>query len=63
SVVDVTAQRTQVDNWVIRSDANDAFAGDPRIDPNAMCVFRSALQTVDLTQRVTPAAGPLGPRL
>jgi alkaline phosphatase D len=63
SIVDVTAQRTQVDNWVIRSDANDAYAGDPRIDPNAGCVFRSALQTVDLTQRVTPAAGPLGPRL
>jgi alkaline phosphatase D len=63
SVVDVTSQRTQVDNWVIRSDASPAFAADPRIDPNAAAVFRSAYQTLDLSQKVIPAGGPLGPRI
>lgn len=62
SVVDVTAQRTQVDNWVLRSDASPALAGDPRTDPAAACVFRSAWQTLDGTQKVTAAAGPLAAR-
>ena len=63
SVVDVTPSRTQVDSWVLRSDASVAFAADPRIDPNAACVFRNSYQTLNLTQKVTPAAGPLGPRI
>ncbi|MBC7979547.1 MAG: alkaline phosphatase D family protein, partial [Armatimonadetes bacterium] len=62
SVVDVTPARTQVDNWVLTSSASVAFAADPRIDPNAGCIFRSAYQTLNLTQKTIPAAGPLGPR-
>ena len=62
SVVDVTAERSQVDSWVLRSNASDAFAGDPRIDPKAGCVFRNAYQTAAFTQSVSPAAGPLGRR-
>jgi len=62
SVVDVTPARTQVDSWVLRSDASVAFAADPRIDPNAACVFRNASQTTDLSQKITPAAGQLGAR-
>ena len=63
SVVDVTPSRIQVDSWLLRSDASVAFAVDPRIDPNAACVFRNSYQTLNLTQKVTPAAGPLGPRI
>lgn len=63
SVVDVSAQRSQIDNWVITSDASPTFAADPRIDPNAACVFRNAFQTLNLSQKATPAAGPLGPRI
>lgn len=61
-VVDVTSTRTQVDNWVIRSDASAAFAADPRIDPNAYAVFLSAALTVADSQRVTTGASQLGPR-
>jgi len=62
SVVDVTPERTQVDNWILRSEASAAFAADPRVDPAADCVFRGSYQTLNLTQSVIPAAGPLGPR-
>lgn len=62
SVIDVNAQRSQVDHWIISSDASVAFAADPRIDPNATCVLRSSFQTLNLSQKVTPAAAPLGPR-
>lgn len=63
SVVDVNSQRSQIDNWVITSDASAVFAADPRIDPDATCVFRNAFQTLNLSQKATPAAGPLGPRV
>ncbi len=63
SIVDVTPARTQVDNWVLRSDASPAFAADPRIDPNAACVLRTSYQTINLTQQVTPAPTPLGARM
>jgi alkaline phosphatase D len=63
SIVDVTPARTQVDNWVLRSDASPALAADPRIDPNAACVLRSSYQTISLTQRVSPAPAPLGARV
>ncbi|MGL4399670.1 MAG: alkaline phosphatase D family protein [Luteolibacter sp.] len=62
SVVDVNSQRTQVDTWILRSDSSDLFAADPRIDPAATCIHRNSYQTLNLTQKVTPAAGPLGPR-
>jgi hypothetical protein len=52
-----------VDNWVLRSDTSQAFAADPRIDPNAACVLRSSFETINLTQRITPAAAPLGARV
>lgn len=63
SVVDVNSQRTQVDTWILRSDSSDLFAADPRIDPAATCILRNSYQTLNLTQKVTPAAGPLGPRI
>ncbi len=63
SVVDVDAQRSQIDNWVITSNASDAFAADPRIDPNATCIFRNAYQTLNASQKATPATGPLGSRI
>ena len=63
SVIDVNSQRAQMDNWVITSDASAAFAADPRIDPDATCVFRNAFQTINLSQKATLAAGPLGPRI
>ncbi|MGL5019598.1 MAG: alkaline phosphatase D family protein, partial [Luteolibacter sp.] len=62
SVVDVNSQRTQVDTWILRSDSSDEFAADPRIDPAATCILRNSYQTLNLSQKVTPAAGPLGPR-
>jgi alkaline phosphatase D len=62
SVVDVDSQRTQVDTWILRSDASDTFAADPRIDPDAACILRNSYQTLNLSQKVTPAPGPLGPR-
>ncbi len=63
SIVDVTSARSQVDNWVISSDVSSAFAADPRIDPNAVCVFRNAYETLNFSQKATPAAGQLGPRI
>ena len=62
SVVDVNSQRTQVDTWILRSDASDEFAADPRIDPAATCILRNSYQTLNLSQKVTPAAAPLGQR-
>jgi alkaline phosphatase D len=62
SVVDVTSARTQVDHWILRSDANDTFAADPRIDPNAQVIFRNAVQTAVNTQQISLAAAQLGPR-
>lgn len=62
SVVDVNADRTQVDTWIVRSDSNDTFAADPRIDPNASCILRNSYQTLNNTQKIIPAASPLGPR-
>ncbi len=62
SVVDVDSQRTQVDTWILRSDTSDAFAADPRIDPAGTCILRNSYQTLNQSQKVTPAAAPLGPR-
>jgi alkaline phosphatase D len=62
SVVDVTPARTQVDHWVLRSDANAFFAADPRVDPNADVVYRNSVQTAVNTQKITVGSTPLGPR-
>jgi len=62
SVVDVTPARTQVDHWVLRSDANPTFAADPRIDPNAQSVYRNSVQTAANTQKITVGSTPLGAR-
>ncbi len=62
SVVDVNSQRTQVDSWILRSDSSDEFAADPRIDPAGTCIYRNSYQTLNFSQKVTPTAGPLGPR-
>lgn len=63
SVIDVNSERAQMDNWVLTSEASPVFAADPRIDPAATCVFRNAYQTLNFSQKATPAAGPLGPRI
>ncbi len=62
SVVDVTALRTQVDHWILRSDASPAFAADPRIDPDANVIYRNSVKTDVNTQQIALVAGPLGPR-
>lgn len=62
SIVDVNAERSQIDNWILSSDASPAFAADPRVDRDAQIVFRNAFETLHLSQKASPAAGPLGPR-
>lgn len=62
TVIDITSQRLHADFYVLRSDSSAQYAADPRIDPAAPCVHLTSYQTLDLSQRVSTAAGPLGAR-
>ncbi len=56
-VLDVTRKRVQCD-WYFLESAED----DPRVDPNATTALAFSYQTVAGSRRVSPAAGPVGPR-
>ena len=56
-VLDVTRARVQCD-WYFLSSSND----DPRLDPNATTAHAFSYRTLAGSRRVSPAAGPVGPR-
>lgn len=60
TVIDVTPQRVQADFH--HTPLPTSAAPDPRIDPSAMPVYATSLQTVAGSRRVSAASGPLGPR-
>lgn len=57
-VLDVTRARVQCDWWFLDS-TND----DPRVDPNATTAHAFSWQTLAGSRRVSPAVGPVGPRI
>lgn len=60
TLVDVTPERVQAD-WYLTPTPTDALP-DPRVDPQVVPVYAHSFATLAGTRRVTPVAGPVGPR-
>ncbi|MEO6703321.1 MAG: alkaline phosphatase D family protein, partial [Jatrophihabitantaceae bacterium] len=60
TLIDVTAQRVQADFYLTPTPTDSQ--PDPRVDPTVEPAYASSWQTVTGSRRVSPAAGPVGPR-
>jgi hypothetical protein len=60
TLIDVTPERVQADYF--HTPAPTDAAPDPRVDPTVEPAWTRSFQTRAGSRRVTPAAGPVGPR-
>jgi phosphodiesterase/alkaline phosphatase D-like protein len=60
TLIDVTPERVQADYF--HTPVPTDVAPDPRVDPTVEPAYTRSFQTLAGSRRVTPAAGPVGPR-